>query len=161
MSRTLVQSFLFGREHQATTREVPWSRLILVGRVLLATIFVISGVSKLLDWSMTAGYMRSAGLPVVDLLLPIAAAIEILGGLSLVTGTYTRLGAAALILYLIPTTLVFHHFWTWSGAARQMQMVNFLKNLSIMGGLLVLLGQGAGRFSFDAKIKQHIDRTTE
>lgn len=108
---------------------------------------------KLADWSGTSAYMASKGLPAIPLLLAIAAAVEVLGGLSVITGTFARAGALALVVYLIPTTLVFHDFWTLEGAARQAQMVHLLKNLSIIGGLLFLIGVGAGRVSVDDKIK--------
>ncbi|HEX9786406.1 MAG TPA: DoxX family protein [Candidatus Binatia bacterium] len=112
--------------------------LVLAGRVLISVIFLLSGVSKIMDWSGTAQLMAAQGLPLVRLLLGAAIVIEIAGGLSVLLGWNARWGARLLFLYLIPTTLVFHNFWALSGAEQQTQLVNFLKNLSIMGGLLLV-----------------------
>lgn len=112
--------------------------LIAIGRVLLSLVFILSGISKIIDWPGTAAYMAAQGLPLVPLLLGLAAAIEILGGISLLLGWNARWGAWLLFLYLIPVTVVFHNFWALTGAEQQTQLVNFLKNLSIMGGLLLV-----------------------
>ena len=112
--------------------------LVLAGRVLISVIFLLSGVSKIMDWSGTAQLMAGQGLPLVPLFLGAAIVIEIAGGLSVLLGWNARWGAWLLFLYLIPTTLVFHNFWVLSGAEQQTQLVNFLKNLSIMGGLLLV-----------------------
>lgn len=158
MARTLMQAFLYGREHAPVeTKERAWAGFVLVGRTLIAAIFIFSGFNKLADWSGTAAYMESVGLPMVGLLLPLAAAAEILGGLSVATGTFARAGALALIAFLIPTSFVFHDFWNLEGEARAAQMAHFFKNLSIMGGLIVLLGYGAGRVSVDQKLKHSSD----
>jgi putative oxidoreductase len=111
--------------------------LVSAGRVLLSLIFILSGVSKIMEWSGTSEFMASEGLPLVPLLLGAATAIEIAGGLSVLLGWKARWGAWLLFLYLIPTTLIFHDFWAFTGAEQQMQLINFLKNLSIMGGLLL------------------------
>jgi putative oxidoreductase len=111
-----------------------------------------------MDWSSTAAYMEAAGLPMVDLLLPIAAAVEILGGLSVMTGTFARAGALALVVFLIPTSLVFHDFWNLEGMERTTQMAAFMKNVSIAGGLLVVLGYGAGKVSVDRKLQKRFDQ---
>lgn len=109
-----------------------------VGRILLSAIFIISGLSKIIDWNSTAAFMASKGMPAVPLLLAGAIAVELLGGLSLLLGYRTRWGALALFLFLIPTTLIFHNFWAMEGMERMNQMQHFLKNLTIMGGLLVV-----------------------
>ncbi len=112
--------------------------LMMAGRVLLSLIFILSGVSKIMDWSGTAQLLAAQGLPLVPLLLGAATVIEIAGGLALLLGWNARWGAWLLFLYLIPTTLIFHNFWALTGADQQTQLVNFLKNLSIMGGLLLV-----------------------
>jgi putative oxidoreductase len=110
-----------------------------MGRILLSVIFLLSGVSKLMDWNGTAAYMQAKAMPAVGFFLAAAIAVEILGGLSLLLGMKARLGATLLFLYLIPTTLIFHNFWgVESGPERMNQMLHFLKNLTIMGGLLVV-----------------------
>src|SRR4051794_5610573 len=109
--------------------------LSLVGRILLGSIFLLSALGKVTGWSTTAGYMASKGMPLVPFFLAAAMLVELGGGLSLLTGFQARWGALALAAYLIPTTLIFHNFWAFQGQEQQMQMVHFLKNLAIMGGL--------------------------
>lgn len=158
MAQNVLTTFLFDRERRtAASQDLARSKTVLVGRILLGTIFVMAGVQKLMDWSATAAYMESQGLPAITVLLGLAAATEILGGLSIITGTFARAGALALFLFLIPTTVVFHDFWSLEGQAQQTQMTNFLKNLSIMGGLLLMIGVGAGRVSVDRKIRRQLD----
>jgi putative oxidoreductase len=111
---------------------------VLSGRVLVSVIFVLSGLTKIVDWNSNAQYMASAGLPLIPLLLIAASITEVAGGLSVLLGWKARWGALLLFLYLIPVTLIFHNFWDYSGIEMQTQLVNFLKNLSIMGGLLLV-----------------------
>ncbi len=106
---------------------------VLSGRVLVSVIFVLSGLSKIVDWNSNTQYMVSAGLPMIPLLLIAAIITEVAGGLSVLLGWKARWGALLLFLYLIPVTLIFHNFWAYSGIEMQTQLVNFLKNLSIMG----------------------------
>ncbi len=110
----------------------------IAGRVLLGLIFVVSGLGKVTNWSHSAAYMASKGFPWVPLFLACATAIEIICGLSLLLGYRFRQGAMILFFFLIPTTLIFHNFWGHAGHDHQMQMIQFLKNLSIMGGLLIV-----------------------
>lgn len=153
-----IHDFLYGRPTATPTiQPVPRAKVVATGRVLMSVIFVMSGVAKLLDWGGTAAYMTSAGLPSVDVLLVIAAAAEILGGLSLLTGTFARAGALGLFVFLVATTLVFHDFWNLTGAEQTAQMIQFMKNLAIMGGLLHVVGYGAGRLSLDARLKERFD----
>jgi putative oxidoreductase len=122
----------------------------LVGRILISQIFILSGISKIMNYSMMIGYVAPAHLPLPKISLGLAAAIEILGGLSVLTGFHTKVSAWILFLYLIPTTLLFHNFWAMQGMARQDNIVHFQKNLAIMGGLLFLALYGAGRYALDA-----------
>lgn len=128
--------------------------MALIGRLLLAAIFLVSGVSKLIDTPGTIAHMTAAGIPYADTLALVAGAAEVLGAISIATGFLTRAGSVGLILFMIPTTLVFHAFWNAAGEAHLQQMVNFLKNLAIIGGLAVLAAQGAGRFSIDHRIRR-------
>ena len=121
----------------------------LIGRVALGSIFLVSGFGKATAWSGTAAYAGSKGVSTT--LLAIAMALELLGAVSLILGFKARWGALALLIFLVPVTLVFHNFWAVPAQQRQMEMVNFLKNLSIAGGLLIVLGRGAGAFSIDAR----------
>jgi len=78
-----------------------------------------------------------------------AIVLEIGGSLSLILGFRAKLGAVALLFFLIPATLIFHNFWAFEGAERQGQMINFMKNVAMIGGLLLVLAFGPGRLSFD------------
>ena len=122
------------------------------GRLLLAAIFVISGLNKLSDFSGTAGFMSGAGLPAAEFLLVLTILIEVAGGLMIVLGWYTRQLALILFLFMLPVTAVFHNPWAAADPAQaQQQMIHFLKNLAIMGGLLHLSAFGPGHFSIEAR----------
>jgi len=127
-----------------------------VGRIFLALIFVVSGVGKITGYAGTAAYMASKGLPLVEILLPLTIAVELGGGLLLALGWKARWAALALFLFLIPTTLIFHQFWGLEPKLAQMQKIHFLKNVAIMGGMLMVLAIGAGAWSVDRKV----DRAT-
>ena len=127
-----------------------------LGRIFLALIFVVSGVGKITGYAGTAAYMASKGLPLVEILLPLTIAVELGGGLLLALGWKARWAALALLLFLIPTTLIFHQFWGLEPKLAQMQKIHFLKNVAIMGGMLMVLAIGAGAWSVDRKV----DRTT-
>ena len=122
-----------------------------LGRIFLALIFVVSGVGKITGYAGTAAYMASKGLPMVDILLPLTIAVEVGGGLLLAVGWKARWAAAALFLFLIPATLIFHQFWGIDPKLAQMQKIHFLKNVAIMGGMLMVLAIGAGAWSVDRK----------
>lgn len=125
--------------------------LPLPARVMLSFIFVSSGANKVMDWSGTAAYMEGHGMPAVPFFLLMAICFQVGGGLMVLTGFRARLGAAALIVFLIPATLIFHAFWAVPEEEQQQQMIHFMKNLSILGGLLMVAGLGAGGCSFDAR----------
>jgi putative oxidoreductase len=123
----------------------------LVGRILLSLIFILSGFSKIGQWSAIAAAMTSKGIPLVSITLPLTVLIELGGGLALLFGYRARPAAALLALWLVPVTLTFHNFWAFHGPDQQAQMGNFLKNLAIIGGLLRLVSDGAGAISLDAR----------
>ncbi|MEM9664561.1 MAG: DoxX family protein [Bacteroidota bacterium] len=123
--------------------------LPLIGRVLLALIFLLSGVGKIGDFAGTQEYMAAAGMPMTALLLVGAIVLEIVGALSIMLGFKAKLGAVALLLFLIPATLIFH-----TDFADQVQMIMFMKNLSIFGGLLLVVGFGAGPLSLDERAEK-------
>ncbi len=117
-----------------------------VGRLLIATIFLLSGASKIAAPAMTIGYIQSAGLPFPTLAFGIAVLVEIGGGIALVLGYRTRLVAAIMALFTIATALAFHN-----NLADQNQFIHFFKNVAMAGGLLQLVAYGAGRVSLDAR----------
>jgi putative oxidoreductase len=123
--------------------------VILAGRILLALIFILSGFDKIVHYAGNAGYMASAGMPLINILLPLAILAELGGGLAIAFGWKTRWAAAALCVFIVPATLVFHAFWAAPAAEAQMQMIHFMKNLAIMGGMLVLAGFGPGAWALE------------
>jgi len=122
---------------------------VLVGRILLGALFIISGFGKISGYDGTAGYMAAKGMPLVNVLLPAAIAIELGGGLLLAIGLKARWAALAIFLFLIPTTLIFHAFWGIDPKEAAMQQINFLKNVSIAGGMLMVFAHGPGAYSLD------------
>lgn len=122
----------------------------LAGRVLLALIFVLSGINKITSFDGTLGYMTSAGLPMANVLLVLTILVELGGGLLIVLGLKTRWIALLIFLFLIPVTLVFHNP-SANPAQAQQQMIHLLKNLSIMGGMLHLFTFGPGAWSLDGR----------
>jgi putative oxidoreductase len=123
----------------------------LLGRLLISTVFIFSGISKVLAFSTMTGFAAAKGMPLPAVAIGGAAVIEILGGLAVLTGFQAKVAAWILFVYLIPTTVIFHNFWTLQGADRMDAEGHFLKNLAIMGGLLFLSAFGPGAFSADGK----------
>ncbi|MFZ5619190.1 MAG: DoxX family protein [Pseudomonadota bacterium] len=112
------------------------------GRIFLAGLFLFSGIGKLAAYEASQGYMEAMGVP--GALLPAVIASEIIAPLALIAGFKARVAAFLLAGFSIVTALLFH-----SNFADQIQQVMFLKNLSIAGGLLMIVANGAGAFSFD------------
>ena len=119
------------------------------GRILLSMMFIISGWGKITGFAGTAGYMASVGMPFPQLLLVGAIIVELGCGLMLLAGWKVRLAALAIFLFVIPTTLIFHNFWAADPAQAQNQMIHFMKNVTIMGGMLYVMAFGAGPLSLD------------
>ena len=117
----------------------------LVGRVLLASLFLLSGLTKLGAYSATAAYMASAGVP--GALLPVVVATEVLGALAVILGWKTRIAATLLAGFSLLAAFTFHNNF-----ADQIQMIMFLKNVSITGGFLLLTANGAGPLSIDRRL---------
>jgi putative oxidoreductase len=126
------------------------SVLVLLGRILLSVIFILAGAQKFGAIDGTAGYIASAGLPASTLLAWAAAVFELAAGIAILVGFQTKLTSLALAAFCVFTGLVFHYSAV-AGDTSGMQMIMFMKNLAIAGGLLVLATQGAGALSVDAK----------
>lgn len=123
----------------------------LVARTLLALLFVISGIGKIGTFAVTAGYIASRGLPFSDLLLVATIMVEVGGGIALILGWRARWAALMIVLFLIPTTLIFHNFWAVDAVQYQNQFNSFFKNLCIMGGMLYVMAFGPGPLSLDKR----------
>ncbi len=123
-----------------------------IARVLLALIFVLSGISKLGAIAATSGHMASAGIPYSNDLVWGAVALELGGGTLLIVGLLTRLVGLAFFFYVLTLAVVFHAYWSMTGAAAHAQHTAFFEHLSIMGGMLYVVAFGAGPYSIDAMI---------
>jgi putative oxidoreductase len=111
---------------------------------------VWSGIGKVTAFSYTTGYAAAKGLPTPALAIGVAAAIEIAGGLAIIFGFKAKLAAWVIFIYLIPVTFVFHNFWAVQGPEHIDTMIHFMKNVTIIGGFLMLAAFGAGGYSLDA-----------
>jgi putative oxidoreductase len=121
-----------------------------IGRVLLSLIFLVSLPGTLKHEAIA--HARAAGVPLANVAVPLAGIIAFVGGLMVALGFHARLGAALLVLFLVPVTLFMHRFWGISDPQlQQMQMINFLKNVSLLGAAGFIIYAGAGAYSFDAK----------
>ena len=123
----------------------------LAARVLLSLLFISAGFNKITGFSGTAGYMASKGMPFAEVLLVGTIIIEVAGGLMLAAGWKARWAAAAIFLFTIPATLIFHAFWGLEPAQAQGQFIHFMKNVSIMGGMLMVVAMGPGAWSVDGR----------
>ena len=121
----------------------------LAGRILISIVFLLSGFLKITNWHQTASMLAAIKIPLVAIALPVVVLVEFGGALCLIAGYRTRAAALLLFLYLIPVTFMIHNFWAYQGAQQQDQMGHFLKNVGIMGGLLVLTADGGGKLSVD------------
>ena len=116
-----------------------------IARAFLGALFFISGIYKIIGFGYVAGWMASTGVPMASALLSVSIVIEIGGGLMLVTGWKAKYAALVVGLFLIPVTFVFHAFWSADAASYQNQLTQFLKNLAILGGMLLVFGQEFSR----------------
>lgn len=119
----------------------------LAARILIALIFVMSGFGKITGFEGTVGYIASKGLPMSELLAIGAITIELGGGIMLIVGWNARWAAAAIFVFTAMAALFFHNFWAVPPDEAQNQMINFMKNISMMGGLLYVVVHGSGPFS--------------
>ena len=128
--------------------------LALVGRLLMAAIFIMAGISKISGFSGTAGYIASVGLPMPEALTAATIVLEVVGGLALVVGYRLQLFAVLLAGFTLLAGLFFHNFWAMPPEVQHIQRIMFMKNLSIAGGLLIIAAFGGGAWSLDTKLQQ-------
>ena len=124
--------------------------LALVARILLAAIFISAGFSKVMGFDGVTAYIASKGLPMPMILAGLTIALEILGGLAIVIGYKTRIAGLLLGLFTLLAALIFHNFWAFPPEQVYLQNIMFMKNLSMAGGLFLLVVFGAGGYSVDA-----------
>ena|SRR4030081_2004660 len=124
--------------------------LPLIGRILIAALFLVAGIGKAMSFAGTAGYMAKVGFPVPEVMTAIAIVIEAGGAILLILGWKTRWVAWALAIFVVIATLAAHRFWDIQDAAQMVsQRTQFLKNLAIIGGLLFVAAFGPGSISVD------------
>jgi len=119
----------------------------LIGRVLIAFIFLQSGYDKVLNYGKSVTLMTQKGVPMAELLIIPTIIILLAGGLMILLGWYARWGALALIVLVIPATLYFHSYWTYAPVQQLNQFHHFAKNLAILGALFYIMGLGSGPLS--------------
>lgn len=124
---------------------------LLLARILLALMFVLSGISKLTGLEGTAGYIASVGLPAAQLLALGAGLLEVAAGAMLIVGFQARWAALALAVFTVMANVLFHNFWAMPADKAFMQQLMFMKNLAVTGGLLFVFAYGAGSLSIDAR----------
>jgi putative oxidoreductase len=126
-----------------------------VGRVLLSGIFMLSAIgNKIPNFNDVVGYMEQAGVPAARLMLAGAIAFLIVGSVSVVLGLWARIGASLLLVFLVLATYYFHAFWNLAGQEAAMQQIQFMKNLALMGAMVFIIANGAGKFSIDELLAQ-------
>ena len=125
--------------------------LALIGRFLIAYLFIPAGIGKIMGFAGTVGYITSVGLPLPEVGAVIAIIVELGFGIALLLGFKTRLTAIVMAVFTVAAALFFHKYWSAPDAMKMMQQINFNKNIAIAGGLLALAAFGPGRFSIDRK----------
>lgn len=124
---------------------------VLIGRLLLAALFLPAGIGKLTGFEGTVGYIGSVGLPLPTIAAVLAIIVEIGGGLALILGAGTRIAALALAGFTLVASFFFHAYWGAPADQQMVQQLLFFKNIAVAGGLLILAGWGAGDWSVDAR----------
>jgi putative oxidoreductase len=127
--------------------------LALIARILMASIFISAGFSKVLGFDGVIAYIASKGLPIPMIIAGLTVALEILGGLAIIIGYKVRITGLLLGLFSILAAFIFHNFWAFPPEQVYLQNIMFMKNLSMAGGLFLLTVFGAGGYSIDAKLE--------
>lgn len=123
----------------------------LVGRLLLAALFLPAGFAKLTGFAGTVGYIASVGLPLPTVAAAVAVVLEIGAGLALIAGAGTRIAALALAFFTLVASFFFHAYWGVPAEQQMVQQLLFFKNIAVIGGLLTLAAWGPGDWSLDAR----------
>lgn len=125
------------------------SILSLLARIMITGIFLLSAIgNKIPNFQSVAEKMATEGVPLPQFMLVGAIVFLIVGSLSVITGFQIRIGAGLLLIFLILATYFFHDFWSFTGAERQQQMIQFLKNVSLMGIMLFFIANGPGKLAW-------------
>jgi putative oxidoreductase len=128
-----------------------WNLVFAIGRVALVALFIKSGIEKLIDPSGIAGLLGGKAFPMPKVLGYLAGAAEVSLGILVAVGWQARIAAFGLIAFTIVATLIAHNYWDMAGPARRTNEAAFWKNLAVIGGLMMLIASGAGRYSVDRR----------
>ena len=134
------------------------SPLMVIGRVLLALMFVMAGFSKLGNIGGTAAYIASGGLPMPTVLAVLVGLFELIAGLALAVGYKARWAALALGVFTLLASVLFHQFWAVPADKQMVQQLMFMKNLAVAGGMFIVAALGAGPVSLDNRVTGSIGR---
>ncbi len=124
---------------------------MLVGRILLSLLFLIGAIGWTSNLAGPIGAAASVGVPMANILVPIAMVVQIVGALMVIAGFHARLGALGLLVFCFVTLMFFHRFWEKAPPAAANDMTTFFKDLALCGGMLYIMVAGAGRLSIDAR----------
>ncbi|MEZ7833891.1 MAG: DoxX family protein [Burkholderiaceae bacterium] len=125
----------------------------LTGRILLAALFIPAGISKIVGFEGTVGYIASVGLPLATLAAISAIVVELIAGLALLVGYRIKLAAVILAVFTLVATVLFHNFWAMPADQAYMQQLMFMKNIAVVGGLLMVAALGGGTWVLGANDK--------
>ena len=125
----------------------------LTGRILLAALFIPAGISKIVGFEGTVGYIASVGLPLATLAAITAIVVELIAGLALLVGYRIKLAAVILAVFTLVATVLFHNFWAMPADQAYMQQLMFMKNIAVVGGLLMVAALGGGTWGLGANDK--------
>lgn len=132
----------------AAPNKTLWGPVVLLGRICFAIVFILGTQGHFTGQDVA--YAVQAGVPLAKIMVPLSGVIAVVGGLSILFGYKAKLGGWLIVLFLVPVTLMMHNFWAVTGPMRAMQLTNFYKNLSILGGAFLISQFGAGPWSLDA-----------
>jgi putative oxidoreductase len=138
-------------EHQRGNMSSQNDLVSLIGRILLGLVFFIAGIDKIMGLEGTIKYATAAGMPMANIAVYLSIVIEVGMGLLLFVGFKTRWASAVLIVFILVAIFYFHQYWNMEGAARNLNKIMLFKNLALVGGLLMLMVAGPGRYSMDAR----------
>ncbi len=137
-------------QYGVETKGVASGAVVLLGRIFFSLVFITAGLNHFSP--QTIAYAASAGVPMASILVPFSGVMALIGGLSILLGYRGRIGAWVIVLFLIPITLTMHNFWAVHDVAlAQDQMAHFFKNVSMLGGALLISQLGTGPYSLDAR----------
>jgi putative oxidoreductase len=137
---TTVKQLTFTKKQRKITMQTSFNNFYRIGRAFIGILFLCAGIIKITHFQMFLDYMAGGGLPLVSVLLPLTILMEVGCGLMLISGWKSVYAAVILALFTIPTTFIFHAFWSADAASVLNQLTSFLKNVAMFGGLLMVIG---------------------